>query len=86
MWRSQLSSISSSALSSDGRTRTKASWHGLCCRPPTARAQLMLARSERPMNPGAQDMIFYLYAENVEQYRCDLAAKGLAVGEMQYPF
>ena len=46
----------------------------------------MLARSERPMNPGAQDMIFYLYAENVEQYRCDFAAKALAVGEMQYPF
>ena len=50
------------------------------------RAQLMLARSARPMNPGAQDVLFYLYAENVEQYRKDLAAKGLPVSEMKYPF
>ena len=50
------------------------------------RAQLMLARSARPMNPGAQDIILYLYAENVERYREELAAKGLSVGEMKYPF
>ncbi len=50
------------------------------------RAQLMLARSGRPMNPGAQDVLFYLYAQNVEQYRSELAAKGLSVGEMRYPF
>jgi catechol 2,3-dioxygenase-like lactoylglutathione lyase family enzyme len=49
-------------------------------------AQLMLAKSGRPMNPGAQDMLFYLYAENVEQYREELKAKGLAVGPMKYPF
>ncbi len=49
-------------------------------------AQLMLARSGRPMNPGAQDMLFYLYVENVEQYREELKAKGLAVGPMKYPF
>ena len=49
-------------------------------------AQLMLAKSGRPLNPGAQDMLFYLYAENVEQYREELKAKGLAVGPMKYPF
>ncbi|HEY6972391.1 MAG TPA: VOC family protein [Candidatus Angelobacter sp.] len=49
-------------------------------------SQLMLANSARPMNPGAQDMLFYLYAENVEQYREQLKAIGLAVGPMQYPF
>jgi len=49
-------------------------------------AQLMLARSARSMNPGAQDVMFYLYAENVEQYRRELAAKGLPVGEIKYPF
>jgi catechol 2,3-dioxygenase-like lactoylglutathione lyase family enzyme len=49
-------------------------------------AQLMLANSARPMNPGAQDMLFYLYAENVEQYREELKAKGLAVGPMKRPF
>ena len=53
---------------------------------PDGHPQLMLANSARPMNPGAQDMLFYLYAENVEQYREELKAKGLAVGPMQYPF
>ena len=49
-------------------------------------AQLMLARTGRPMNPGAQDVLFYLYARNVVEYREQLQAKGIAVGEMQYPF
>ena len=49
-------------------------------------AQLMLAQSGRPMNPGAQDMLFYLYVENVEQYREELKEKELAVGPMNYPF
>jgi catechol 2,3-dioxygenase-like lactoylglutathione lyase family enzyme len=53
---------------------------------PNGAAQLMLANSSRPMNPGAQDIMFYLYAENVEQYREELKARGLAVGPMNYPF
>ena len=53
---------------------------------PDGHAQLMLANSARPMNPGAQDMLFYLYAVNVEQYREELQAKGLAVGPMKFPF
>jgi len=53
---------------------------------PDGAAQFMLAHSARPMNPGAQDMMFYLYAENVEQYREELKAKGFAVGPMNYPF
>ena len=53
---------------------------------PDGHAQLMLAQSGRPMNPGAQDMLFYLYVENVEQYREELLAKGFAVGPMKYPF
>lgn len=49
-------------------------------------AQLMLARSGRPMNPGAQDVLFYLYASNIAEYRKGLEAQGIAVGELQYPF
>ena len=49
-------------------------------------AQLMLARSGRPMNPGAQDVLFYLYAVNVAEYREQLKAQGIEVSEMRYPF
>ena len=48
--------------------------------------QLMLTRSGRPMNPGAQDVLFYLYARNIAEYREQLRAQGIAVGELQYPF
>ena len=49
-------------------------------------AQLMLTRSGRPMNPGAQDVLFYLYAENIVEYREQLKAQGIKVGEICYPF
>jgi catechol 2,3-dioxygenase-like lactoylglutathione lyase family enzyme len=49
-------------------------------------ADLMLARSGRPMNPGAQDVLFYMYAPDVAAYRAELEAKGVKVGPMQYPF
>ena len=50
------------------------------------KAQLMLARSGRPMNPGAQDVLFYLYATNVAEYREQLQAQGIEVSEIRYPF
>ena len=49
-------------------------------------ADLMLARSARPMNPGAQDVLFYMYAPDVESYRAELDAKGVKVGPIKYPF
>ncbi len=49
-------------------------------------ADLMLARSARPMNPGAQDVLFYMYAPDVARYREELEAKGLKVGQIKYPF
>ena len=48
--------------------------------------QLMLARSGRPMVPGAQDVLFYLYASNIAEYRETLRAQGITVGELEYPF
>ena len=49
-------------------------------------ADLMLARSARPMNPGAQDVLFYMYAPNVAAYRAELEAKGVKAGPIRYPF
>jgi catechol 2,3-dioxygenase-like lactoylglutathione lyase family enzyme len=49
-------------------------------------ADLMLARSARPMNPGAQDVLFYMYAADVVAYRAELEAEGVKVGPISYPF
>ena len=49
-------------------------------------AHLMLAHSDRPLNPGAQDILFYLYAPDVAAYRAELDAKGVKVGAIKYPF
>jgi hypothetical protein len=48
-------------------------------------AQLMLARSDRPMNPDAQDVLFYLYANGVARYREQLIADGLKPSPLSYP-
>src|ERR1700755_1547269 len=44
-------------------------------------ANLMVTRSARPLNPGAQDVLFYLYASDLVALRNDLIAKGVKVGE-----
>ena len=49
-------------------------------------ADFMIARSARPMNPGAQDVLFYLYAPDVITFREELIARGVKAGEMSYPF
>jgi hypothetical protein len=49
-------------------------------------ADLMLARSGRPMNPGAQDVLFYMYAPDVAAYKAELESKGVKVGPISYPF
>ncbi len=49
-------------------------------------ADLMLARSGRPMNPGAQDILFYMYAPDVAAYRNELESRGVKAGPIKYPF
>ena len=48
-------------------------------------AHLMLARSGRAMNPDAQDVLFYLYANGVAAYRQWLLAQGLEPEELKFP-
>ena len=48
-------------------------------------AELMLVRSDRPLNPGAQDILFYLYAHGVAAYRESLLSQGLRPSELNYP-
>lgn len=49
------------------------------------KAHLMLSRSARPMNPNAQDVLFYLYAPDVAAYRGELEALGIRLGPLTYP-
>ena len=51
----------------------------------SGKAHLMLVRSARPMNSGAQDVLFYLYAPDVAAYRAELATRGINVGPLTYP-
>ena len=46
---------------------------------------LMLTRSSRPIDPGAQDVLFYLYAADLKALRNTLLENGIDVGEIHYP-
>jgi catechol 2,3-dioxygenase-like lactoylglutathione lyase family enzyme len=46
---------------------------------------LMLTRSSRPIDPGAQDVLFYLYTADLSALRSELVAAGLAPGTIEYP-
>ena len=50
------------------------------------RAHFMIARSDRPTNPDAQDVLFYLYAPDVVAFRNELQSRGVKVGQLSYPF
>jgi ketosteroid isomerase-like protein len=47
-----------------------------------ARAALMLAQSEGPIDPRAQGVLFYLYAPDLDGLRDHLVAHGLTAGEI----
>ena len=46
---------------------------------------LMLARSERAIDPGAQDVLFYLYAADLPALRSQLLAAGIPASAISYP-
>ena len=46
---------------------------------------LMLARTGRPLQPEAQDVLFYLYASDLVALREKLLRDGLKPGEITYP-
>jgi hypothetical protein len=78
-WYSKLGFVAVHAWTPEGRPMQWAHLHN-------GGAELMLVRSDRPMNPGAQDVLFYLYAHGVAAYRERLIAQGLRPGELNYPF
>src|SRR5437016_4336318 len=49
-------------------------------------SQIMLTLTGRPLNPGAQDVMFYLYVDDMAAYRQQVMERGVAVGEVSYPF
>jgi catechol 2,3-dioxygenase-like lactoylglutathione lyase family enzyme len=52
----------------------------------SGQAQLMVALAGEPVVPSQQAVLFYLYCANVEEYRRELLASGVAAGEITYPF
>lgn len=46
---------------------------------------LMLTRTGRPLNPSAQDVLFYLYASDLEALRGQLLAAGIGASAISYP-
>lgn len=46
---------------------------------------LMLTRSPCPIDAQAQEVLFYLYAADLEALRGQLLAKGVSAGEIDYP-
>ena len=49
-------------------------------------SQIMLTLTGRALNPGAQDVMFYMYVEDLAAYRNAVIARGVKVGELTYPF
>ncbi len=49
-------------------------------------SQIMLTLAGRPLNPSAQDVMFYLYVDDMPAYRQVLIDRGVKVGEVTYPF
>jgi hypothetical protein len=46
---------------------------------------LMLTRTARPLNPEAQDVLFYLYASDLPALRDALIAQHVEAGAIEYP-
>ncbi len=46
---------------------------------------LMLARTARKIDAGAQDVLFYLYAADLTALRGELLAAGITAGPISYP-
>ena len=49
-------------------------------------AALMLAKASDPVVPEQQAVLFYLYFDDILATHAALAAKGLPVGELTFPF
>ena len=50
------------------------------------RAHLMVAKADGPFEADQQAVLFYLYCDDVAATRSAIAAAGIAVGAIAYPF
>src|SRR5690348_9655249 len=50
------------------------------------RAQIMVTLTGRPLCSDAQDVMFYLYVDDLNAYREAVISRGITAGDMQYPF
>jgi catechol 2,3-dioxygenase-like lactoylglutathione lyase family enzyme len=62
--------------------RNEASWAWM----QAGGAHLMLTRADEPFDAEQQAVLFYLYCGDVPAFRSALQERGVAVGEIQYPF
>jgi len=60
----------------------KTSWAWL----DNGQAALMVTLAEEPVVASQQAVLFYMYGANVDAMHAELAAKGIAVGEIKKPF
>lgn len=51
-----------------------------------AGCEVMVGQAEERTNPDHQAVMFYLYVEDVAAKHAELAAAGLAVGQIEHPF
>jgi len=50
------------------------------------RAQLMVSRADEPVVPRQQDVLFYVYCDDVPVFREHVIAEGIEAGPIQSPF
>ena len=51
-----------------------------------AGARLMLALAGEPVDPAKQAVLYYVWTADAEALHAELAAQGIAVGEIEHPF
>ena len=49
-------------------------------------ARLMVGRSDRPLTPESEGVLFYIYVDDVVAARAALETDGIAIGPIEYPF
>jgi hypothetical protein len=51
-----------------------------------ARARLMIAAADRPIDPSKQSVLFYCWTDDARGLHSELESAGIDVGEIEHPF